>query len=225
MARWQDRMAELVSVDALRPLMESLAAGGCTDEGEKVTDWEGLHPGMNRYAEDRKARVEWDADARLWLVENADASVPAEYRAAMRSIVRVARARKYHRILQRIAASFEDPDWVPSAKDPEDAPEYAPKGDARDLKTKDFYGEVVAGAAALVRDGWSPHKYPEREHMRRMAAKEVNWQRANRAERGAEKDGKEIAFDKAFNKLQKRFHDQRNRVMAKRRVVTGNLPT
>ncbi len=224
MGTWQERMRALAD-EAIRPVMERLAQGAEVDEGERPTDWEGLHPELNRYAEDRPARVEWDADARLWLIENAEESVPAEFRAALRAAVRDARARKDYVALQRIAADFENPAWVPNAKNAEDVPEYAADGDARDLKTVDFYTEVMAGAATLVRDGWSRHKWPEREYMRRKAAEEARWSRSGRAERGSDKSEKEIAFDKAFNKLQKRFHDQQKKLTARRRALTPPLPT
>lgn len=54
METWQERMAQRAKEAAWYATLSG-ANGSCTDEGEKRTDWEGLHPVMNRLAEDRPA--------------------------------------------------------------------------------------------------------------------------------------------------------------------------
>lgn len=54
MDTWQENM-KVRAEEARRDATLSGANGSCTDEGEKRTDWEGLHPVMNRLAEDRPA--------------------------------------------------------------------------------------------------------------------------------------------------------------------------
>lgn len=226
MTTWQERMAEMVSPARMRPLMEALAAGGPVDEGERITDWEGVHPIMNRLAEDRPARVEWDADARLWLIENPDESVPAEWSAPLRKAVRAARSKNDHVALQRIAQSFENPEWRPVARDVADVPDYGPSGDASDLAAVDFYTEVEAGAEQLVLQGWPRHAYPAQEYMRRKAEEKSGWRRVY-ASQGGERSEKEAEYLRLFKQYDRRYRYQAKRHRAQRRKqreTTKGLP-
>lgn len=67
---------------ALRAANESLLEA-CVDEGERVTDWDGLHPVMNRPAEDRPAIIEADPNAALWLGVNPPDFIPEPYRSVL----------------------------------------------------------------------------------------------------------------------------------------------
>src|SRR5690606_6290483 len=58
MATWQERMQEAAD-QAYWQVTLSGACGWCVDEGERVTDWIGLHPVMNRLAEDRPAEFHY----------------------------------------------------------------------------------------------------------------------------------------------------------------------
>lgn len=58
MEPWQERRAQLAKEAAWYATLSG-ANGWCTDEGERRTDWEGLHPVMNRFAEDRPAVFEY----------------------------------------------------------------------------------------------------------------------------------------------------------------------
>lgn len=58
MEPWQERMTELAREAAWYATLSG-ANGWCTDEGERRTDWEGLHPVMNRFAEDRPAEFRY----------------------------------------------------------------------------------------------------------------------------------------------------------------------
>jgi hypothetical protein len=58
METWQERMAQRAKEAAWYATLSG-ANGWCTDEGEKRTDWKGLHPVMNRLAEDRPAGFEY----------------------------------------------------------------------------------------------------------------------------------------------------------------------
>lgn len=69
-------------LDRLRTANEQLLVG-CVDEGERRTDWAGLHPVMNRLAEDRPAIIEADPNAALWLGANPPKSIPEPYRSAL----------------------------------------------------------------------------------------------------------------------------------------------
>jgi hypothetical protein len=210
----------------IRPIMERLAEGEPVDEGERATDWEGLHPETKRFARDRPARVEWDAEARLWLIENADDIVPAEFRAALRAAIQAARAKKDYVELQRIATTFESPDWVPRSIDPEDVIEYEPDGDARDLAGDDFYTAVVRGAAELVEKGWSRHNYPELECLRKMAENESGWRRATKSDSG-ERSSQEVHYHKLYNRYERRYRYQARKIRAeqkKQREATSTRP-
>ena len=58
MEPWQQQMRQRAREAAWYATLSG-ANGWCTDEGERRTDWEGLHPVMNRCAEDRPAVFEY----------------------------------------------------------------------------------------------------------------------------------------------------------------------
>lgn len=202
-AATEARMLELVSDEFIRPVMERLSEGGVTDEGEK---------------HGRKGRVEWDAGARLWLMENPDDSVPEPWRSLGINLAK----QKSAKDRLRAAELFGDPNAVP----PPELFDYASDGDARDLAAADFYTEVSAGAELLVQQGWSRYSYPEQEYMRQKAERESGWRRAYKSQ-GAERSEQEAEYHRLFNRFDRRYRFQAEKHRAKRRKqreTTNGLP-
>jgi hypothetical protein len=223
---WQEEKAEMISDERIRPVMERLAEGGPSDEGENSTDWVGLHPIMGRLAEDREPTVEWSAGARIWLIEHPSED-EARSPASRFAIEQVRRARaipdehERERALQGIARDYYSPEWVPPSN-----VIYQPDGDARDLGAEDFYTEVVRGAALLVRQGWSRHEYPELEYLRQKAGEESGWRCANKRDSG-ERSSQEIKFKRLFKRFERRYRYQakkRRAELRKSRETTPRAP-
>src|SRR6478672_12131297 len=76
MKTWQ------VDISVLRQVNERLLEC-CVDEGERKTDWEGLHPLLKRVAEDKPAIIEAVPESALWLCANPPDCIPEPYRSAL----------------------------------------------------------------------------------------------------------------------------------------------
>lgn len=196
-ANWQARMEKLICDERMRPVMEGLAAGGCVDEGD----------------DERMGQIEWDPEARLWLMERPDDSVPEPWRSLSIKLAR------QHSAVDRFnaAALFFDPKDVPIGFG------YKSCCDARDLASGDFYLEVVQGAEALVRQGWDRHKYPELEYLRRKAERESGWHRTSGSDR-AQRSSREAEFHKLYNRFERRFRYQGGKRRALRKQQHETTP-
>jgi hypothetical protein len=179
-------------IEILRPLMEQLAEGGCVDEGERATDWEGLHPVMRRKAEDRAARVEYDPGAAPWLFANPPESIPDPYRRAM-----IALAANPSRTVRRaLCDAMAGVTSIPGEL------EVRPTA-SRQTSTAEFMEDLHWGVAALTRYEGLERTQAETEYLWRYAEKQTGIfrcpQRSKNAAQKKLRNAKNAAYMRAYN--------------------------
>lgn len=178
--------------EMLRSAMERLAEGECVDEGERVTDWEGLHPVMQRVAEDRAARIEYDPHAALWLCANPPTSIPEPYRRALVTLAAHPSPTVRRALSEAVAYVVNIPGEV----------ETRPMA-SRDLSTAEFMGQFQSGVAELMRYEGMTRAQAEAEFFWRYAEKQTGIARClegskNAAQRTLWK-AKNAAYMRAYN--------------------------
>lgn len=174
MATWQERMARHAEI-SLRPVMEGFAEGVCTDEGELPSDWSGLHPVLEREAQERPARVEYSKDAALWLFENPPPEIPEPYRSVLKALAVHPSPVVRDAVAKAFAYKSSDPNIVEVRPIP-----------SRELSTAEFMGRFHSDVAEMMRYEGMTRKDAETEFTWRYAEEQTGvsrpsnpWQEGN----------------------------------------------
>ncbi|MEG3182493.1 hypothetical protein [Novilysobacter erysipheiresistens] len=172
--------------ESLPGVMGSLAEGGPVDEGEKTTDWQGLHPTMNRLAEDRPALVEFDRDARAWCIDHLPES------AAARALQKLIRHSSPKVRLAALDSLWDDPK-IPGVIESRPTP-------SRDLSTAEFMAQFDSDVAELMHDKGMTRLEAETEFFWLYAEMQTNITRCPERSKNAAQEKLNKAKDAAYHR-------------------------
>lgn len=196
MATWPQ-----LSDEVIRSIYMGLAEGALIDEGEKRTDWEGLHPVMNRVAEDRPASIEIDPDAAPWLFANPPENIPEPYRSAL-----IALAENSHPQVRRalVEAMARPANVYGIVETRIGIPRYR-RGSKDSLTTREFMARFHGDVSSMMQLEGLTRRAAEIEFAWRYAEEQTgvrrarnSWEELNEGAQGELRAAKEAAYQRVY---------------------------